>query len=373
MNKSPDTTPYDKNGMRDFINDILRFNYDMAEGAFYKFHQQTNRSYDELPKEIKDMMEQMLMFSLQRSNGIDTRLTSNDNDTFWNNASRSISSDEIVFEKHEDYTKVSTFWMPPDYEKNGTPADLILSKTIPLPDVIISCKDFRYLNEQDEEKTMEISFRVFLYENWKEVVDDVKNNQYALGIIGGVIFDYKPDTKKSKKRKDPQAAFVICIGYETDYLLVCAIAYKNCERSFVKSLDISEIHFWNTLILNAYYGIQLAMLNPITERVFLKAREHPISERKVTVGKKQKDRKIIYTKKYYIHEDDIVKAIDNYKTHNIRCPLYYCIGHYRQLRSGKKIWINGFWKGKERHRMSNLNEQESLSMRQRIIDMRSVE
>lgn len=52
--------------------------------------------------------------------------------------------------------------------------------------------------------------------------------------------------------------------------------------------------------------------------------------------------------------DDIVKYVyDNYVpqggTHNIQCECWGVRGHYRTYKSGKKIWINAFKKGKKRN------------------------
>ena len=329
-----------------------------------------NISFEELPLQIQEMMKSLISESMKEEDGgIDPRLVKVDNTIFWENADSTIPSDEIVFETNDDYHKISTFWMPPDYKSRGTPADLVFSKTIPLTDIVCHFKEFAF--EEDGEP-IAMTFRVFLFNDWKSIVDDVKSRSNSLAIIGGIIPRFSFPSKKNKKRKEQVVAFPICIASEADFLLAFNIAYKNIARDAVKQLSIRDIHMWNTMVLNTFYGIQLALLNPITEKVFSKQKENPVSTRSFTVGKKQKERKVIYVKRYYIHESDITRAIDDYKTHNIRCPLYYVIGHKRHLRSGKVIWINGYWKGSMRSSVQHLKEDESLEMRQRLIDMRSV-
>lgn len=371
MSLTIETQSYDDN-YDHFLDEMAKTNFENSDGTFYRLRQMLNNiSYDELPLDIKNFMKNLIAGSLKEEDGgIDPRLVREDNEIFWKKAEETIPSDEIIFETHEDYKKIGTFWMPPDYKSRGTPADLVFSKTIPITDMIFHFKEFAF---EEDESPVSATFRVFLYNNWKEIADMVRTKADTLAVIGGIIPKFSwSNSKKKKKRKESCVAFPICIASEADFLLAFNMAYKNVPREAVRIFSIKDIHMWNTLILNTFYGVQLALLNPITEKVIAKQKEHPISTRTFTIGKKQKERKIVYVKKYYIHEGDITRAIDDYRTHNMRCPLYYVIGHKRHLRSGKVIWINGYWKGPERHKMQHLNEEDSLEMRQRIIDMRSV-
>ena len=354
-----------------FLDEMAKTNFENPDGTFYALREMLgNILYEELPSYIREFMKELISKSFKEEDGgIDPRLVREDNEIFWRKVEETMPSDEIIFETNEDYKKISTFWMPPDYKSRGTPADLIFSKTVPLTDIVCHFKEFAF---EDDGSPISASFRVFLYNNWKEIADMVQTKKDTLAVIGGIIPKFSFASKKKKRRKEQCVAFPICIASEADFLLAFNMAYKNITRESVKILSIKDIHMWNTMILNTFYGIQLALLNPITEKVIAKQKEHPISTRSFTIGKKQKDRKVVYVKKYYIHEGDITRAINEYRTHNMRCPLYYVIGHKRHLRSGKVIWINGYWKGPERHKMQHLNEEDSLEMRQRIIDMRSV-
>lgn len=353
-----------------FLDEICRFNYNKPEGAFYLMHFTCdNLSYDELPEETKDMMREYIRDFLIRGDAIDARLTSDENQLFWKKAQETIPTDEIVLETFNDGKKLSTFWMPPEYKSKGTPADLIFNKTVPLTDVVLNFREFGKLND----KFVPISFRVFLYDDYQKIVDQVKQNEDCIAIIGGVIPRFKYETKKQKKQKERQVAYPICIGSKTDFIMAINIAYKNCTRDEVKEFPIHDVHVWNTLILNTFYGCQLALLNPIVEKVFVKAKAHPIEERKISNGKNNKERKVVYVKRYYIRESDINSTIENYRTHNMRCPLWWVIGHRRSYKSGKTIWISGYWKGKERNKVKDLSETDSLNLRQRLVDMRSAE
>lgn len=360
----------DKEDFEEYVDSICRFNYDKPEGSFYSMHIMfNNASYEELPLHAINMMKISIKKALSDADCIDTRLTYDENTLFWLKSQETMPTDEIVLETFEDGKKLSTFWMPPGYTSKGTPADLIFNKTVPLTDIVLNFRQFGKL----EGKYIPVSFRVFLYDDYQRIVDKVKSIKDSIAIIGGIIPRFKYETKKSKKQKERQVAYPICIGSDTDFLMVINTAYKNCDRSEVVAFPIHALHTWNTVILNTFYGCQLALLNPIIEKVFVKAKEHPIEERKISNGQSNKQRKIMYIKRYYIRESEIVKTIDSYKTHNMRCPLWWVIGHRRSYKSGKTIWIAGYWKGADRHKVKDLNEAASLDLRQRLIDMRTVE
>lgn len=356
---------------KQFIEDLCQFNYEKIDGALYSFKVACDHlPYKDLPQIVKDKIREIVLNSLEHPDGIDSRLAREENEVFWDKSSDTLPSDEIVFETDNDMIKISTFWMGPNYASKGTPADLIFSKTIPITDMILQFKEFAI--DDDNGNTIPATFRVFLYDNYKEIVDQVKSSKDCLAIVGGIIPFFKYPTKKNLKKKIRQVAYPICIGSNTEFIMGLNIAYKNCLREEVRQYSLYEIHQVCTIILNVFYGCQLALLNPIIEKVFVKARKNCIDERKIDNSKTNKKRKIMYVKKYYIREQDIVKSIEDYRTRNIRCPLWWVIGHYRKYQSGKTVWISGYWKGKDRNKVKHLNEDNSMQLRQRLLDLRNI-
>lgn len=351
-----------------FIEDMCRFNYEKADGALYQFKLACNIPYDDLPEEFKQEIRTFVKASLEDVKKIDPRLPRNENNLFWEKTKETLPSDEVIFETYDDVEKISTFWMPEDYNLNGVPADIIFNKTVPITDMVLNFK-----NMGDEKDPFSISFRVFLYNDYKDIVDHVRKNDNCLGIIGGIIPFWKYNTKKNTKQKRRLVAYPIAIGAQTDFIISINIAYKNCSREEVNSVPLPEIHKFSSVILSAFYGCQLALLNPIIEKVFSKARENCIESRKITNGESHvKKRKIMYIKRYYIREKDITKSIDDYRTRNVKCPLWWVIGHKRHYKNGKTIWIPGYWKGVDRNKVKALSETESMDLRQRLIDIRKI-
>ena len=123
--------------------------------------------------------------------------------------------------------------------------------------------------------------------------------------------------------------------------------------------------------MDVWYGLQLTLLNPITEEVVIKAKEHPISERKIVEGKGIKHRKVKYIKKYYFSFEDVETLIEKHRTHKVKCPFWYVIGHWRQYKNGQRIWIKGYFKGVDRHKVDHLSENMKTNIRERIADMRA--
>lgn len=358
---------------KNFVEAMCKFNYETKEGMFYAVFEMMNGiPYIELDENVKNKMREVVSKRFKDfdiTNLIDTRLTEKDNKEFWDNANKSIPTDIVVFETEEDSDKISTFWMPPDYaeKQKGTPSDIFLSKTVPITDMILHFKKF------SKDIEIELIFRIFLFSNWEELVDKLKDSDDIFTIpIGGIIVNYNPNMKKEKKKKTPQVAFPICISKEIDFVLILHMAYRNCTRDELKEFSIVDIHASNTMVLNAFYGVQIALLNPITETVIARSKEHPISIRKMTIGNRPKNRKIIYIRKYYIRAKDINNQIEEHRKNLRSCPLWWVIGHWRHYKNGKLVWIHGHFRGPERDKVKNMNEDQSKFIRTRILDKRSL-
>lgn len=112
-------------------------------------------------------------------------------------------------------------------------------------------------------------------------------------------------------------------------------------------------------ILKVWYRIQVLLLHPRVE----------VFERKAVLQKlKGKDkitasnngRKVKYIKHYYITPEDIDLMINGDRHYKRKCLSWYVIGHYREYKNGKKIFIQGYWKGELRALKRNFDERERV-------------
>lgn len=119
----------------------------------------------------------------------------------------------------------------------------------------------------------------------------------------------------------------------------------------------AEIALNEVLIL--WYQIQVLLLHPRIE----------VLERKAVLQKlKGKDkitatstgRKVKYIKRYYITPEDIDLMINGDRHYKRKCLSWYVIGHYREYKNGKRIFIQGYWKGELRALKRNFDERERV-------------
>ena len=69
-----------------------------------------------------------------------------------------------------------------------------------------------------------------------------------------------------------------------------------------------------------------------------------------TVRKKGRYKKVSKTKliKVIRVSDEVLSAIESHGHRTITCPCWGVAGHWRTYKSGKKVWINPYRKGKQR-------------------------
>ena len=99
------------------------------------------------------------------------------------------------------------------------------------------------------------------------------------------------------------------------------------------------------LFFASYYGIQLALLNPVIAERF--HRETVPYEDKTAVNKRGNKKKPPkrYVKRITIDDISDIEISREKKAHHIKEPFWWVTGHWREYKSGKRIFIKGYWKG----------------------------
>ena len=105
----------------------------------------------------------------------------------------------------------------------------------------------------------------------------------------------------------------------------------------------SELYHWAHLGITIYYAIMVALLNPCIKEVFLKnSSAMPMSTGKATGRNKRA--KIRYVKRHIMNAADIKNAFEK-RGFIRRTMIWYVTGHWREYKNGKRIFIQGYWKG----------------------------
>lgn len=347
--------------VRKLVLKAARDNYEDPRGLFYSLYQEIEIPFDQLSDQERSTLIDLTGQHLLQGD-IDTRLDEYNNKILWQMADESIPSDIIIFKDSKDSDKFRTFWKNPDKKYIGTPSDLFYAGTIPLKDFIIKFKIFsdEQLEEFHSEYTAEqvallknledeVIVRIVVFENYQEKIQSMVENENIINtVVGMIILDSIGKKKKDKIR----IGLPFFASERNDQILFQSIAYDGTSRKDINPENIFSIQEDMTHFLDIWYGIQLALLNPVTEQIFQRARENPISTKKNKVGK-GKHRKVVYTKKYVIRAEDIDKTYEERRKNNMSCPLWYVVGHWREYKNGQRIFIKGYWKGPERGRFMN--------------------
>lgn len=249
------------------------------------------------------------------------------------------------------------------------PADLLIEQTIPITDIMIVSLD-----------TIGLQIRVTIKLPDDKSVTDYCNN---CGIIGAVTF---VDIGLSLPLTVDTTNGAIAVVWEA----VSTFPYKYFNNVTPAWIDhhTKHIDVLTTImgmILPAWYGIQLALLHPVTKQVFAtpkmeKRDRKEVLEMDYTAKKLLKDKckTVKYVRRHTITKDNNVDiAIDsavnsinqlretNNTPHKRHTALWRVIGHYRKYKSGKTIWVKPYWKGP-------LKDFADIKPNKRLIDIPEV-
>ena len=114
--------------------------------------------------------------------------------------------------------------------------------------------------------------------------------------------------------------------------------YYLLDREYLNLLlKIISLGYLNTLM--AWIGIQTLLLNPV---VSYRCKWETVPDPNMKSNKSKKGPKK-YVKRLTI--GDLSDLEFNKSKHQIKEPFWWVSGHWREYKSGKKIFIEGYWKG----------------------------
>ena len=220
-------------------------------------------------------------------------------------------------------------------------SDIFFARTIPLLDSIIQTNDGK--------------FRVVVFHDYADIVsksDDIEP-------VGLIIPEYY--------NTDLRFMYLFGVKRGDNGLLTGIVGslnkYERAKREFNGSTqqDHTRDAMQIKSMLATWYAIQIAMLHPQMKCVF----DNP--QRAAADGIKnntiaQRKRRTKYIKIHFI-TDDQIKATMQSRTIERKCLAWYVIGHWREYRSGKKVFVQPYWKGALREMRRNANKDD----RERII------
>lgn len=99
--------------------------------------------------------------------------------------------------------------------------------------------------------------------------------------------------------------------------------------------------------ISTLYAVECFLLNPVVMEVFKRnSAPTPVDINKHS--KSPKKQKIKYVKRHVINANEIDEAFEK-RGFVRKSMIWYVTGHWREYKNGKRIFIQGYWKGALRH------------------------
>ena len=280
-------------------------------------------------------------------NNIKTEFLSDDeNKKVWDKTKSSKPTDLIDLNKESVDSLIELI----SFDKNklsGIPSDILFLDTVPLPDVMVKCKFSNGIE----------NFRVVIYPDYKQCIDNSDDNHPAK--VGAIIIDI--DNSKIFMEIEVLKGF--------DYIITSNIVgyYKlpiNVREFIINKLSAGDFLKSFSENLTIWYGIQIALINPIIKNVFVKNTTTDVLKEERNVKKGKSKKKIKYIKRHVLNADDINRR---HNSHYERKTLsWYVIGHWRTYKNGKRIFIKPYWKGILRD-SKKYNDSDNIRKRDVVI------
>lgn len=245
------------------------------------------------------------------------------------------------------------------YTGRGVPVDMFLSNHIPAKDIVLQ------YDESNEFTDLHVSGRLYIApptEIKQKIIDLSSKNKQEGEIstveIGIVRIDVYGDSLYNKLK------YMFPIYYAGDeYGMVFTSTIMGCcddksykdfkENYFKDSFEslVDQMRRYSMNVLYHWYMIQTLLLNPVV-LPYVKTTVTPV-EYKQSKSKKNKKKK--QPPKKYIKRilldmttlNDLAISYEKPKIHH-KEPIWWVSGHFRKYKSGKVIWVDGYWKGPER-------------------------
>lgn len=262
-------------------------------------------------------------------------------------------------------------------DRTRIPSDIIFANTLPLKDFTVVQKT----EYHDRYESITYTFNICdEYTTFHTYVQEEHNPEEPCDVVFASVYPDKLTEYYALREKDFDftssnfgtltitircndgwtVKFVLPIECDHQYIMPSRMLYsyeaggKSIIQHFMDGHYVklpenmeSELYNWAYLGITIFYAIMVALLNPCIEEVFLKnSSTMPISTGKATGRNKRA--KIRYVKRHIMNAADIKNAFEK-RGFVRKSMIWYVTGHWREYQNGKKIFIQGYWKGALRH------------------------
>lgn len=237
-------------------------------------------------------------------------------------------TDKIFLTKKQD-NELSDLWADTNEKDNLLiPSDLFFAKTIPL-------MDFEIQIDEREDGGYLCNARISIFKDYEKIVDSM--NLGDSEAVGCLYVELLPnEVVRFPIMIIKGLDYIACAGI--DLSLIKNIHYKKAIENTTMA-DISKLYIpW----LETWYGIQIALLHPTVKTIF----KNPTMVKNRNIKKRnQCNRPVKYIKHHYINKYDIKELKNPTGNYERKSLVWWVIGHWREYKDGKKVFIHGYFKG----------------------------
>lgn len=209
-------------------------------------------------------------------------------------------------------------------------ADIVWAETMPLEHFTV------IVEHPTESNLLSIEYRFDLFDD-KIVTDD--------GLVYYGVMTVKLNTR-NQGDIEICGPMVCTYKYLAESKIVAHVKYQGKTWPIDKVTPewMDELRQRMLNALHVFYAVEVALLNPVIETVFVESSNTVPLEPTAKHTGKNKRAKIKYVKRHIIRMDAVNGALE--KRGFVRhANLWYVTGHWREYGSGKKVFIKGYWKG----------------------------
>lgn len=257
---------------------------------------------------------------------------------------------DIIHLNHEDLIKYTRFAIereiPEDVDLGddhvfNLPADIVFANTIPVKDLLIKIDPMvtcRIVMVDDEERNAAIAKMI----NGEDGICSV-----VFGVIETITTcrnqEIREYTTMSVVDDSDLVAISMDVGIRGTKSLV--ETFLNTERTQL-SYMILETHRFMSKAVICWYALQQCLLNPILVNYVSRYKEE-VKPSRANSKKKGKLPPKRYVKRNTILFDKMDReiSINHEDKHKKKMPLWHVTGHWRTYKTGKRIFVQGYWKG----------------------------
>lgn len=213
--------------------------------------------------------------------------------------------------------------------KNYYSGDFIVGNTIPSPDIELRCGNFRaqimvYTPQQIFSQINEDIAEYFFIAGEIKITANVNINGSPRPIT-----TYSPLILNKENMH---------IGVHGSFIQIPKMLEFAKEDAVMKLGEL--LASMREITISTWIGVQIALLNPIIKE---RTRIETVPDLNKSTKKGKKGPKK-YVKRIIIGDISDMEFGEK-KTKHIKEPFWWVSGHWREYKSGKKIFINGYWKG----------------------------